>query len=401
MVTSRFPVVSFIAAELLALLANSAFLIVFPWLVLSYTGSASLSSAVRALVMIPTAVATLGAGRVIDRMGRKKTSIFAGLGCTFAAIALCVADGIGGLSVPLLIVLGMCAQLFVSPSTTARDALMGDIAAASGMSVERLAGTRQVMFSIAYAVGPAIAGVLLALTKSYIVVGFIAAAWAIAVVLTTLLPAGMQPVSKGARAPRIETSLGAVLRSRRSVRAALVIGFGTSVISAPMTSVLLPAHFTALGQPQLYGLVVSAFAVGALIGSLAYAVLAKRVGVGMYVAAVVVATIGIAGFSVLPPAGLLATALGLGGVGSGLLAPMLLVAVTKSTSEHERGRALGAYNAASLGAGPIGLALLGVLLHSTSGLYAGTLGVLAVWVVVAGYALISVKADRQRKTLCH
>ncbi len=386
---SRLPAPVFLAAESLSLLGNSAFLVVFPWLVLFRTGSATQTSLVTALVTIPTAVATLAAGRAIDRFGRKRSSVLATCGCALAAAGFGLLSGAEVLTVGVLIGLGMFAEFFVTPSTTARDALMGEIADAGGVSLERLAGTRQVLFSVAYVVGPAAAGVLLATVTPIVVMWAVAGVWVLAAVLTTALPPGAPRSTDQTDQARGHTrvSVWAVVRSRPAIWAAVVIGFGSSVITRPMTSVILPAHFRSLHEPQLYGFAVAAFAVGSILGALAYAAIGTHARRNVYTGAVLVATAGIAAFAVLPTFWVLAIGLGIGGMGSGLLAPLLLVAVTKNTAEEERGRALGVFNAASMGASPIGLGLLSLVLAG-SNVHAGALAVLAVWIAVAIFALV-------------
>ncbi|GAB3009989.1 MFS transporter [Amycolatopsis acidiphila] len=386
MVKSPVPVFLFITAEAVALLANSAFLVVFPWLVLSHTGDAGKTSLMTALVTIPTAVATLLGGRVIDRIGRKPSSVLAGLGCAVAAAGFGVVSGLGALNIGTLIALGMLAQAFLPPSTTARDALMDAIASVGGISLERLAGIRQVVFSLTYAIGPALAGLLLTAISPIAAFWIIAGAWTFAALLTTGLPSGTsRKVSEAAITP--SGSVWKLLRSRRAVWMAVVIGFGASVITQPITSVLLPAHFRDLHQPQLYGVSVSAFGVGAILGALLYAAVGAKAGVKLYVGGVLVTTAGIVAFALLPSFWILALGLALGGLGSGLLAPMLLVAVTRNTADNERGQALGVYNAASLGASPIGLGLLSLLLQRHPDLHAGAFAVLGVWALAAVYAL--------------
>jgi MFS family permease len=391
MYKSGIAVVLFTTAETVALLANSAFLVVFPWLVLADTGNAGRTSLVTALVTIPTALATLLGGRAIDRFGRKRSSIVAGIGCAIAAAGFGVVSGAGALNIGTLIALGALAQIFLPPSTTARDALMDVIAEAGGMTLERLAGIRQLLFSLAYAVGPAIAGLLLSRIAPLILMWCIAAAWALAALLTCGLPGGR---ARRASAPGVAPSGSTwkLLRSRRAIWVAVVVGFGASVITQPITSVILPAHFRDLQQPQLYGFAVSAFGIGAIVGALLYAAVGSKSGLKGYVIGLFVTTIGIAAFAVLPTFWVLALGLGLGGLGSGLLAPMLLVAVTKNTADTERGRALGVYNAASLGASPIGLGLLSVLLQYFPDLHVGALAVLGVWLLVAIYAITRPRA---------
>ena len=123
-----------------------------------------------ALTTIPTAVATLATGRAIDRFGRKRSSVAPTAGARWGGRVRAGQRGRGprhrGADRP-----GTFAELFVSPSTTAPGALMGEVSQAGGIGLERLAGVGQLRFSVAYVVGPAITGVLLAATTPIVVSG--------------------------------------------------------------------------------------------------------------------------------------------------------------------------------------------------------------------------------------
>ena len=63
----------------------------------------------------------------------------------------------------------------------------------------------------------------------------------------------------------MKRSVWAPVRSRRAIWVAVVMGFGFSVITQPITSVVLPSHFRSVHQPQLYGFAASALAVGSIL----------------------------------------------------------------------------------------------------------------------------------------
>jgi MFS family permease len=391
MLRSRAVLPAFLVAEALALVGNAAFVVVFPWLVLAMTGSVARTAVVAAVTTLPTMLASLASGGLIDRIGRRRASILAGAGCALAASGFGLLDGTTGLPVAAVVALGLAVELFVAPATTARDALMGDVAADSGAGLDRVAGARQVVFSLAFLVGPAGAGFVLAALGPIAALWGLAGLWTVSALLTTTLPDHPHPddgVPTTAGAPR---SVWSTVRAHPGIRAAVVIGFGSSVITGPMTSVVLPAHFQRLAEPSSYGLVMSAFAVGSVLGALGYAAIpARRRGTG-FVVALAVTTTGMVGFAVLPTTLLLAASLAAVGAGSGVLAPMLLVAVTRHSGEHERGRVLGIYNAAGLGASPLGLGLLSLLLL-VADLPVAAWSVLVVWVLVAAFALSTRRA---------
>ena len=69
----------------------------------------------------------------------------------------------------------------------ARSALVGDVSQASGKTVDYIAGLNQAILGVAFLVGPAVAGVLLAALNSSLVLIITAACSFLAALLTTVL----------------------------------------------------------------------------------------------------------------------------------------------------------------------------------------------------------------------
>jgi MFS family permease len=167
-----------------------------------------------------------------------------------------------------------------------------------------------------------------------------------------------------------------------------VIAFGSALLTAPLITVLLPAHFQRLGQADWLGYTMSAFAAGSIVGSILYGVLAARSRRLVYVLGLVLQTVGMAGFATLQGFWLVAAGSVMVGIGGGLLSPIFLVFFTERVAERVRGRVLSLVNALAMVASPIGLSLLALLLTRAS-LNVGALIVFLGFVVVSAYALVS------------
>lgn len=76
------------------------------------------------------------------------------------------------------------------------------------------------------------------------------------------------------------------------------------------------------------------------------------------------------------------------GVGSGLLSPVFLVFFTEQVAESVRGRVFGLFNALGLIASPLGLGAIALALSVTT-VENAAMALLAAWVVVMAYALVS------------
>lgn len=383
--TSRASLPLFVTAEALSLFGNSAIAIVLPWLVLSRTGDPAVTGLVAAVAALPAILAALVGGWLIDKVGQRRMSVLSDLGSAVSVASLAVVDRLFGLDLGWFVVLGILGALFDVPGMTARETLMGRVARTSGVSLDKIASLRQAVFSLAFLGGPALAGVLLAVLDPIQVV-WVTAACSLGAGLCMLVLPLTAPEVPVADAPQIGGL--ATIRSSAPLRAMLVIGFGSAIVVAPLLGVLVPAHFARLDAPTWFGFTMSAFAVGSMIGAIAYAVLAARSRTVVWVGGLLLQTVGMIGFCLLYGVWPVMLGAALVGVGSGLLSPVFLVFFTEQVPEAVRGRVLGLFNALALTASPLGLGAIALALSVTT-LEVAALGVLAAWLVVMAYAFLS------------
>ena len=158
------PLYSLYSANAISYAGNVLTALAIPWFVLSSTGSASKTGLVAAFGMIPVIIAGVFGGTLVDRFGFKRCSIAADLasGTTVAAIALCHALGV--LSFPLLLILVFAGALLDAPGQTSRSALVPNLAAMAGETIDRASATLQAVERGSRLVAAPIAGLLIALT---------------------------------------------------------------------------------------------------------------------------------------------------------------------------------------------------------------------------------------------
>jgi MFS family permease len=194
-----------------------------------------------------------------------------------------------------------------------------------------------------------------------------------------LLPAQPEPVGT--------PELGglATIRASAELRAMTVLAVGGAFVTAPLVSVLLPAHFVALEAPGWFGYATAGLALGSLVGAATYGsgAISRRTA---YVAGIAVMTLGLAGSASLHGLWPVAIGLGLVGVGNGLLSPVLLVFFVEEVRESVRGRVLGLFNAFTTAAIPVALGGLALLLSSAS-VQTAAVVVFVGWLAVAAYSL--------------
>ena len=385
--TNKATLPLFVAAEALSLFGNAAISIVLPWLVLSRTGDPSVAGLVAAVAAVPSILATLVGGWLIDHVGQRRMSVIADLGSAVSVAGLAIVDWMFGLDIGWFIVLGVLGALFDIPGMTARETLMGRVSQTSGVVLDRVAAIRQSVFGVAFLAGPALAGLLLTLLDPIRVVWVTAACSALAALCTLVMPL-VAPAADEAVPGQEQPGGFATLWASPALRAMVVIAFGSALLTAPLITVLLPAHFQRLGQADWLGYTMSAFAAGSIVGSVLYGVLAARSRRLVYVLGLVLQTVGMAGFASLQGFWLVAAGSVLIGIGGGLLSPIFLVFFTERVAERVRGRVLSLVNALGMIASPIGLSLMALLLTRSS-IDVGALIVFGGFLVVSAYALVS------------
>ncbi|MFT4166750.1 MAG: MFS transporter [Microlunatus sp.] len=383
--TSKASLPLFVAAEAFSLFGNSAISIVLPWLVLSRTGDPAITGLVAAVSAVPAILAALVGGWLIDKVGQRRMSVLSDFGSAISVAGLAIVDRVFGLDVGWFVVLGVLGAIFDVPGMTARETLMGRIARTSGISLDKIASLRQAVFSLAFLAGPALAGVLLAILDPIHVVWVTAGCSFAAGICMLVLPLTAPELpTPGAK----EIGGIATIRGSAALRGMLVIGFGSAIVVAPLLGVLVPAHFARLNAPTWFGATMSAFAVGSMIGAIAYAALSKRSRKLVWVGGLLLQTIGMVGFTTLYGVWPVTIGSTLVGVGSGLLSPVFIVFFTEQVAESVRGRVLGLFNALALIAAPLGLGAIAIALKVTT-LELAALGLLAAWIVVMVYAFVS------------
>ena len=375
----------YLVSAALSTFGNASIAVVLPWLVLARTGDPALTGMVAAAAAAPAVAAALVGGYLIDRVGQRRMSVLADVGSATAVAGLAVVDRLQGLDVTWFVVLGVLGALFDIPGMTARETMMARVSSTSGVTVDRVAGLRQAVSGVSFLLGPALAGLLLAGLDPISAVWVTAACSAGAAVCTLVMPLTPASVHDAA-----EQEVGGFATVRRSsqLRAVLLIAFGGALVGPPMVSVLLPAHFSRLGHPEWFGLTMSMFAVGSIVGALAYPALSARSRWRSFSGSVLLVTAGMAAFATLDGFWVVAAGTVVVGLGSGLMSPVFMVFFSEQIAESVRGRVLGLFDALTMLATPIGLGATSLVLSSTD-LHGGALAVLVAWLGVAAYSLTS------------
>ncbi len=381
---SRSVLPIYASAETFSLFGNAAIQVALPWLVLQRTGDPVAAAAVAAATAIAQLVATVAVGPLIDRFGARRMAVFADVCSATSVAALAFLDTVGVLTFPVILLLAAAGGLFDLPGMTARQTLLPQIAERSGRTRDAVASLRQSIFGLSLLAGPAITGVLLGVLQPGPVLWITAACSALAALAT--LGIRVAPVRADDAEPGIRGAWRTV-RTRPVLVKLFVVVAISSLITAPLASVLLPSHFSGLSRPDLLGFTSSAVALGIIAGSGGYAVLARVSRRLVWVVALTVPILGLGLVATLDRFWLIAVGAGLFGLGSGLAQPLIAVVITERTPGSQLGRVMGLANALGLVAGPIALGATGLLVHA-AGLTGLAWAIVGTWMLMALIGLV-------------
>jgi len=391
----------YLSSHFLSLLGNGIIAVALPLIVLQ-TGLSPLSvGAVSIATAAPALLIGLCAGVLLDRVNRKTFSIASDIVSACAVAAIPLVDALWGLNLWWFVVLGIVGACGDVPGLTARQVLVPAVARHTGVSLERLVGLRQSSTSMALVIGPAAAGTLLTLLDGSAVLLVTAATSGAAALLTAAIPHHLGRIGCVDAKPDRRASVwiqltagAAVLRRSKFLTGTVALTVGMAVVLGGLQGLVLPLYFSLLARPDLLGFVLTALAVGMLVGTGTFAAVGARIRRLFWMTGAITGTT--AGFVLIAtlasPAVVFAGA-ALLGVAMAVQGAVVAVLHAERVPDDVRGRVLSIQNACLQVAVPAGIGVVGVVAQYGSPVVAG-LTITAVWLaVVIALALSQALAD--------
>lgn len=339
---SLWPFIALEAATMLAGTGNGVAAIALPWLTLRLTNDPAAAGMVVAASALPTLIASLGSGVIIDRLGHRRTSVGSDIFSAISAGAIPVMGLLGVLTYPLLLVASVVGAVFDPVGVTAREAMLPNVAEKARLKLERVNGVHEATWNLAWLIGPGVAGLLIA------AVGAVAAFWAMCAgfVASALLVATVRmprPEPEGEKRHWLGDALDGLryVIGEPAIRSTTVLATVSFAIAFALIGVVLPVVYERLDQPQQLGGLFVAFSAGGVVGALVYSGIAtklKRRPV-FVIGLAAMATIGVL-YVFSPPFWVQLVAMAVGGFLTGGVAPVMNVVLQERTDERMRGRAL-------------------------------------------------------------
>jgi MFS family permease len=360
------------------------------WLVLQLTGSATALGVVIALQTLPTLLLGPYGGLVADRMDKRRLMI--GLQSVMGTQALLL----GALTITgtvqlwhvyaLALVLGLV-NSFENP---ARQSFVLEMVGSD--HVRNAVSLNSVLVNCARAVGPAIAGLVIAFGG--LGVCFLINAASFAAVITSLLRldvTALQPSKPAPRAPGQLREGFAYVRRTPALAVPLLMMALVGCLAYEFQVVLpIVASETFSGDARTYGFLTAAMGAGAVVGGL---LVAAKGSVGPRALVLASSAFGVAMLATALAPTLLTALIGMGLVGA---TSVTFQSIGNSTLQlasepHMRGRVMALWAVAFLGSTPIGGPIAGVVAQHFGGRAGLALGAIACLVA----ALLGVVAVRR------
>lgn len=362
------------ASTLTSVTANAITEVALPWLVLERTGRPAAAGLVAGLTALPLLVSSFLAGTLVDRFGRRRCAIVSDVLSAAAVAALPLLDAAGSLTFAAICALAVLGAALDPAGSTAREAMLPEVARAGGLPQERANGIHEAVYGASFTFGPALAGILIALIGAVHTLWATSGAFLVSVVLLSLtrIPGAGRPepddhadAADGGSGFWAQTAAGVrfVWHDRLLLCAGLfaMLLVGTYL---PIEGVLLPVHFQALDQPARLGVVLAMLSAGWMIGALLYGAVGHRLPRrATFVTGAISCTVVLVPLAFLPPYPVMLALCFLCGLFYGPVNPLLNLAIQRRTPPRMRGRVIGVLSAGDYAAGPVGLFLAGPLIE--------------------------------------
>lgn len=160
---ARTPLVGFLVADAISLVGTRISMIALPWLVLTTTGSATLTGLVAAAELVPLVVVKAAAGPVIDRLGARRVAIVCDLLSMLVVGLVPVLHHAGRLTSAALLVLVALGGALRGPGDGAKNAFVPPLSRHAGVPLERTTGLASMIERTSTFAGAAVAGTLVSL----------------------------------------------------------------------------------------------------------------------------------------------------------------------------------------------------------------------------------------------
>jgi MFS family permease len=345
----------------ISLFGDAFTLIALPWFVLQVTESGTATAGILLTLQLPAILTSMVIGSLIDRF-QPRTIITIDNGLrTFIVGLIPILYWFGLLELWLLFLLTFLAGMLVPATEVGSRSILPDLVEDEDLDAGNMLWSFSLNLSLV--IGPAVAGLLVASFGGPSVLLIDAATFALMALVAVTIP-NVERSTPPTQAPLSERLGLRQLWDMKVVRYTTLLSLVFFFSYGPLEAAM-PLYSDAILQTDArgYGLLWSALAVGALIGTLSSTTLSKRLRLGIALPLIAF----LWGASLLPMAftnhlWLACVLLLLGGLMWGPYTPMETTLLQRNIPKSQLGRVFGARSTLLTAGSPLGLAVGGILL---------------------------------------
>ncbi len=358
------PIVALVSAEVISSLGSQMTFLALPWFVLQTTGSATRMGVVLAFELLPIAILGIPSGAVIARYGARRTMIVSDLIRAPLLASIPVLHELGWLTFPLLLAIVTVIGVFLAPYFASQrlilPELVGDdehVVAQANAVVE---GANRAMSLL----GPAAAGLLIAVFSAPVVLYVDAATFLCSFALLSLFVPARPPL------PQSDDGRGVLAGIRFLLHDPLLRVLGGTALVANGFGQMLGAGLTVLAYDEyssskVAGAFFAAFGLGAVLGSIvAVRIIGRYDPLRLGATAFVFLTLPVFALSLDLPVPAVMTALAASSFFGPLVNAPLIGVITMRTPEAIRAKVMTAVLTTAMLAGPVAMVVAGPLLQA-------------------------------------
>ncbi len=357
--------------------------IAIPWLVLQATGSAVQTGITGFFTILPVVIAGLLGGTLIDRLGYKRTSILADLFSGATVLLIPVIYHAFGLQFWPLMILVFLGALFDLPGSTARAAMLPELARQADISIERATSINHVVERGSRLIGAPLAGLLISVIGTVNVLWLDAASFFVCAIMVGFFIKPIVPTTETAEKGKYWDELKAgwkFMLGDQLLLAIVIIIMITNLLDAAFSGVVQPVYVKQVfGSAINLGFIIAANGGGAVVGGLLFAWVGKRFSrYYVFIFAFILTSVRFLVYYFQPSIEVLILGVFLCSLGAGPLNPILGAVEFERIPPNMRGRVFGAITAGAWIAMPFGM-LVGGYLTELWGVFPMLLGLGALY----------------------
>jgi MFS family permease len=365
---NNFPIYSLFTANAISLVGNVLSAIAIPWFVLQTTGSATKTGITGFFNILPVVLAGFFGGTLVDRLGYKRTSIIADIASGVTSALIPILYYTIGLQFWQLIILVFLGALLDTPGSTARSALVPELAEMAQMPIERATSLIHIIERGSRLIGAPLSGLLIAWIGTENVLWLDAASFFISAGIIAVTIKAHHPLPheaeehKGKYFAELREGLQFIYDDKLMLSMVVMIML-TNLLDAVFSGVVQPVFVKQVyGQALDLGLLIAANGAGAVIGALIFSAIGSRLPRhSIFVFGFVLTSLRFFLYASFPPIWLALPFVVIASVGAGPLNPIIGAVEYERVPKNMRGRVGCAIGAGAWSAMPLGMLIGGVL----------------------------------------